>query len=77
MAMVENARYGVLYEEIIERARKLSPEGIEKTVSFMDYVMYMERLEELEDAKDVEYAVLHKNDPVIPFEQALKELGLE
>lgn len=45
-------------------------------LKMLDYAAYLRYLEEREDEEDATYITAHKDDPVIPLEDALKELGL-
>jgi len=45
-------------------------------LKMLDYAAYLRYLEEREDEEDAAYITAHKDDPVIPLEDALKELGL-
>ena len=45
-------------------------------LKMLDYAAYLRYLEEREDEEDAAYIAGHKDDPVIPLEDALKELGL-
>ncbi len=51
----------------------MNPEDVLK---MLDYAAYLRYLEDREDAEDVAYIAMHRSDPLVPLEDALKELGL-
>ena len=51
----------------------MNPDNVLK---MLDYAAYLRYIEEREDDEDAAYIAAHKNDPLIPLEDALKELGL-
>lgn len=58
---------------LLELIENLHDSDIEKVVS---YAAFLRHLEEQEDNEDQAYVKDHKNEPAVPLEDALKELGL-
>lgn len=51
----------------------MCPNDVEKV---LDYAAYLRYIEEREDAEDAAYIEAHRDDPTVPLEEALRELGL-
>ena len=60
-------------EELRTIVDSMSPDDIRK---LLDYAAFLRFLEDREDAEDAAYIAAHKDEPSIPLEEALKELGL-
>lgn len=65
--------------QIQERAKEvdvflsLGDENFDRAASYINYLAEMERLE---DEEDIAYIEAHKDEPSVPLEDVLKELGL-
>jgi hypothetical protein len=61
-------------EGLIEIIGGLSDSAIEKLVSYVDFLRYEERMEELEDEEDIAYIEAHKDEgPNIPLSVVIEK----
>ncbi|MDR2180017.1 MAG: hypothetical protein LBP21_06890 [Synergistaceae bacterium] len=51
----------------------LSDSALEKLASYVDYLRYEERMEDLEDEEDMAYIEAHKDEPTVPLSEVIKD----
>ena len=49
----------------------------ENYARLVDYIKFLRFMDEQEDAEDAAYCEAHRNDPSVPLEQVLEELGIK
>ena len=65
-------------QELCEIINTLSDAAIGKLSSYIDFLRYEERMEELEDAEDIAYIEAHKDEgPNVPLSQIVKDYEAE
>jgi hypothetical protein len=60
-------------EGLIEIIGGLSDSAIEKLVSYVDFLRYEERMEELEEEEDIAYIEAHKDEPTVPLSEVIRD----
>jgi hypothetical protein len=66
------------HQDIYQAIDRLSETALEKLYSYLAFLRYEDRMEELEEQEDIAYIEAHKDEgPNIPFEEIVKEFEAE
>jgi hypothetical protein len=76
-AEVETPTITTERQELYQAIEVLSDSAFERLAHYVAFLRYEDHIEELEDAEDIAYIEAHKNEPTVPFDEVLTELGID
>jgi hypothetical protein len=60
-------------QDIDQAIDKLSDAALEKLYSYLAFLRYEDRMEELEEQEDIAYIEAHKDEPTVPLSEVIKD----